>query len=60
MNLLKLVGNWLWARAQERSTWLGVIALATAGGINIAPELAGAIVNTGVAVVSTIAIATKG
>ncbi len=59
LNLLKMTGSWLWARAGERSTWLGVITAATAAGANFNPEVAEHIVNAGVAVVSVIAVVTR-
>lgn len=59
INLLKIAGGWLWARAQERSTWYGVTTAFTAAGANLNPEIASQIVNTGAAVFSTIAILTK-
>ena len=42
------------ARAKESSTWRGVILLLTAIGVPVAPELANAIVSTGLAVAGLI------
>lgn len=46
------------ARAKESSTWRGVILLLTAIGVPVAPELANAIVSTGLAVAGLIGMVT--
>lgn len=47
-------------RAKEPSTWRGVVLLATAAGVNIAPELMNAIVTFGVGLAGLLGVATKG
>ena len=39
--------EFLLQRLQERTTWLGLTAFATAGGINLAPEVANLVITTG-------------
>lgn len=46
-------------RAKEPSTWRGVVLLATAGGVNIAPELANAIVAFGIGLAGLLGVVTK-
>lgn len=46
-------------RAKEPSTWRGIVLLATAGGVNIAPEMATSIIEVGIAVAGLIGIITK-
>lgn len=45
---------YLLARLAEASTWRGLIALATAGGIAISPDLAEAIVAAGLACIGLV------
>lgn len=47
-------------RAQEPSTWRGVVLLATAAGVNIAPELMNAIISAGIAIAGLLGVVTKG
>jgi hypothetical protein len=47
-------------RLAERSTWLGLTAFASAAGVQIQPELAGAITSTGLGVAGIISMITKG
>ena len=54
MNIL----NWILNRLKERSTWTGIIALITAAGVNLSPELAETIIQAGVAVVGVLFMAT--
>jgi len=57
MNLLTKGKNWFVKRLKEVTTWQGLITGLTALGVSISPELAAAIVGSGVAVftlVSTI------
>ncbi|MFO0906759.1 MAG: hypothetical protein U0835_00055 [Isosphaeraceae bacterium] len=50
------LADWLLARLSEPSSWRGLIALATAGGITIAPEEQNAIIAAGMAVIGLINI----
>jgi len=52
--------NYLVSRLSEPSTWRGLSLLATALGVQIAPELQGAIVAAGIAVAGLVGVATKG
>lgn len=45
-------------RGKEASTWRGLIALATAVGISVNPELAEAIVALGLAVIGVLGVVT--
>lgn len=47
-------------RAKEPSSWRGLALLATAAGLNIAPELANAVITAGVAVAGLLGVVTKG
>lgn len=47
-------------RAQEASTWRGVVLLATAAGVNLAPELVNSIITTGIAIAGLLGVITKG
>jgi hypothetical protein len=51
--------SFILSRFSERSTWLGLTAFATAGGLNVAPELSTAIINAGIAVAGLIGVITK-
>lgn len=51
--------TWIRDRLLERSTWLGLVALLTALGVSITPELAEAIATAGLAVGGIIAAVTK-
>lgn len=42
--------NYLIERARERSTWAGLVAIASGVGIGIRPDLAESIVSIGVAI----------
>lgn len=46
-------------RAQEASTWRGVVLLATAAGVNIAPELGNAIITFGIGLAGLLGVVTK-
>jgi len=50
---------WAINRLQERSTWLGIVGVASSVGIYIKPEMASSISQIGVGVASAIAILTK-
>jgi uncharacterized membrane protein len=47
-------------RAKEPSTWRGAVLLATAAGVNIAPELVNAIVTFGIGLAGLLGVVTKG
>jgi hypothetical protein len=51
----RLLG-FLVARARERSTWLGVVAFATAFGVRMDPEQAEALVAFGLAAAGAVAV----
>lgn len=46
-------------RLTERSTWLGLVGLASAGGVAIVPEQADAMIAAGTSVASLIGVLTK-
>jgi len=46
-------------RANEPSTWRGVVLLATAAGVNVAPELLNAIVTAGLGLAGLLGVLTK-
>lgn len=48
------MGAYLKARAQEASTWRGIVMLLTAAGVQISPEMAQAIVTIGLALAGTL------
>jgi hypothetical protein len=50
---------WLLERLKERSTWVGIVGVITAAGVNLSPEKAEAIITVGGAVVSAILVFTK-
>lgn len=45
-------------RAKEASTWRGLVLLVTAAGVNIAPELANAVVTFGIGLAGLIGVLT--
>jgi hypothetical protein len=51
----KLIG-FLAARARERSTWLGAVAILTAFGVRMDPEQAEALVALGLAIGGAVAV----
>lgn len=51
--------QYLLDRAREPSTWRGVILLLTAAGVPMAPELASAVVSTGLAVAGLVGVLTR-
>lgn len=51
--------NYLLERAQEPSTWRGAVLLATAAGVNLAPELLNAIVTAGLGLAGLLGVLTK-
>ena len=50
--------NFILARAKERTTWVGVIGVASALGVTLKPDLAEAIASLGVAVASLVLMIT--
>ena len=56
---MKSIFLWAIERLQERSTWLGIVGVASSVGIYIKPEMASSISQIGVGVASAIAILTK-
>lgn len=46
--------TWILSRLSENSTWRGLIAIATACGVGIAPDLANAIIAAGLAAIGLI------
>lgn len=55
MNAFRYILN----RLKERSTWMGLIGLATAFGLTLSPEQTEAIIAFGISLVGLIAIFTK-
>ena len=51
--------HYITKRLKERSTWLGIISIVIALGINLTPELTEAIISTGIAVAGFVAVVTK-
>lgn len=56
---MKLNKNWFIKRAKERSTWVGIIAVASAFGVTLSPELAHQIATIGVAVAGLVSTLSK-
>jgi hypothetical protein len=52
--------QYLFDRLKERSTWLGLIALATSFGVAVSPEQAEAIAVAGTSFAGLIAVFTRG
>lgn len=50
--------SYLLARLKERSTWLGLIALATGFGVNMQPDVSNAIITIGSTVAGVVAALT--
>lgn len=50
--------SYLLARLQERSTWLGLIALATGFGVSVEPEISNAIITIGSTLAGVVAALT--
>lgn len=51
--------NYLLQRAQEPSSWRGAVLLATAAGVNVAPDMLNAIVTAGLGIAGLIGVITK-
>lgn len=52
--------RYLLERLAERSTWIGLIAIATGAGVNLTPELTSGIITAGSVLAGTVAAITKG
>lgn len=52
--------NYLLERAKEPSSWRGLALLATAAGVNVAPELMNSIISVGISLAGLIGVFTKG
>jgi len=61
MIALKVISavNWALYRLSEPSTWRGLIALLTAGGIVLSPDQSSAIIAAGLAVIGAINVIRK-
>lgn len=55
----KTVRSYFGCRIRERSTWLGMIAVATACGVHISPELTEELLKVGMIIGGAISIVTK-
>lgn len=51
--------DWIIARLKEPTTWIGILGLFTAAGINLAPEMSNLIVTAGVSLGGVLAIVLK-
>jgi hypothetical protein len=51
--------DWALARAQERSTWVGIASLLSSVGVVVSPELRGAATEVGLAVSGLVLVLTK-
>jgi hypothetical protein len=51
--------NFILERGKEASTWRGLVALVTAAGVTLSPELTEAIVALGLAVIGVLGVFTK-
>ena len=56
---MKNIVVWFIERAKEKSTWYGIIALVSAAGVVVTPELKESIAVAGVALSAVIAAITK-
>ena len=56
---MKDILNYILLRLKERSTWLGLISLATAAGVTLSPDQTQAVVTAGVGLAGVIAVFTK-
>lgn len=55
-----MIITWIVERMSERSTWLGIISLATAVGISATPDQMEAVIAAGMAVAGLLAAFTRG
>jgi len=51
--------DWVLNRLKERSTWAGIVSLAGAVGLSVAPELSEQIITAGLALVGIVAAILK-
>ncbi len=51
--------QWLMERLTERSTWIGLVSVATGAGVAVSPEMINGIVTGGSLIAGTIAAITK-
>jgi hypothetical protein len=56
---MKNLTNYIIARAKERSTWLGLVSLATALGLAISPAQQDAVISAGMAAAGLIGTFTR-
>lgn len=56
---MKLNKRWFLARARERSTWVGAVAVVSAMGISVNPDLMQQIVTVGMALAGLVSTLTK-
>lgn len=52
--------KWLLQRLTERSTWIGLVSIATGAGVAVSPEMVNGIVTGGSLLAGTIAALTEG
>lgn len=52
--------KWLLSRLAERSTWIGLVGIATGAGVAVSPEMVNSIVTGGSLLAGTIAAMTEG
>jgi hypothetical protein len=55
-----MIVSWIVDRLSERSTWLGLISLATAVGISVSPGQIEAVISAGMAAAGLVAAFTRG
>ena len=56
---MKVAFKWALERLQEKSTWLGIVGLASSIGWYLDPAMANSIIQLGVGLASAIAVITK-
>ena len=59
IRILMGILSWVLARAQERSTWFGIVSLLSSAGMAISPELQAAAAQLGLAFSGVLLIWTK-
>lgn len=52
--------KWLLKRLSERSTWMGLVGVATGAGVAVSPEMINGIITGGSLIAGTIAAVTEG
>jgi hypothetical protein len=53
------LSQWILGRAQERSTYLGIIGILTGAGFSIKPELGNAVISLGLGIAGVVGVITK-